>query len=148
MIKRYIFDELGVAATEFALMTPPLLFMLIGIFDYGTYINRTMKLENTAFSAAQYVRAGGLEENLRDDILLESNLGLTVGNIDSVTLTVDYTFECADAVSTAAGTDCGEGDYLRQFVEVTLSETLSTLIPYPGLSDELTITESVRLQNN
>lgn len=147
MIKLFYRDQNGIAATEFALMAPVLLFMLIGIVDYGTYLNSAMKLESTALSAAQYIRAGGLEDDLQEDVILESNLGLTAGNAGEVTVAVDYFYECADGVSADEDTDCGSGDYLRQFVEVTLTRDVETLIPYPGI-DALELRGQVRLQSN
>ena len=57
-MNQFIKDKSGVAATEFALIAPVFLLLLIGVIDYGVYMNNVMHLENTARSAAQYVVQG------------------------------------------------------------------------------------------
>ncbi|PJB71095.1 MAG: hypothetical protein CO093_06035 [Alphaproteobacteria bacterium CG_4_9_14_3_um_filter_47_13] len=149
MIKSFLKDKKGIAATEFALMAPPLLLIVIGIFDYGMYLNYAIKLEDTAMATAQYIRAGGDEADIEESIILESSLGLTEDNIDTVTVDISYTYECDDPADPAdEDTDCGVGDYLRRYVNVVISRNYETLIPYPGLSDSLNLNGTARLQNN
>jgi len=143
----YIANREGIAATEFALMAPPLLLMLVGLIDYGTYLNRTIKLENTAYAAAQYIRGGGTEADLETDLLLNGNLGLTAANVDTVTVNVTYVYQCEDGIPVASDTDCGTGDYLREYIDVSVSETLDPIIPYPGI-ESLDLSGNVRLQND
>ena len=142
-------NDTGIAATEFALLAPILLFLLIGIFDYGSYVNSSIKLEGTALAAAQYLRVGGDAANLEAEVLLESSLGLDAGNIDDLAVTITYDYECSDPSASAdADTDCGAGDYLREYVDVNLSMTYDSMIPYPDILGTLTLSGHARLQNN
>lgn len=143
----FIKNEDGIAATEFALMAPVLLLMLIGIFDYGMYLNTMMKLENTSFTAAQYIVQGGDPDNIEQDVILASNLGVTADTLETLDIDVDYFYECADTASVEAGTDCGEDDYLREFVQVTISMDYETILPYPGIPSAVNLSGRVRLQN-
>ena len=150
----YIKDLKGVAAVEFALIAPMLIFLLIGTIDYGMYMNDTMKVENTTRAAAAYLFEGGEEDNLEDDVYLPSPLGLTASNIATKLATqISYYCECADG--TEADCDLGCADdvdpdsddgYIRRYVEITLNMEREPLISYPGLSGAKTIAGFVRLQ--
>lgn len=142
MIAQYLREQSGVAATEFALIAPVLLFLLIGLFDYGTFMNQQMKLENTSRAAAQYLVLGGDEDALVDEILVPSDLELTADD-----MTVTYIYECAGGVAANENTDCGDDDYLRQYVQVTLIKNYEAVMSWAGLLDNLTLRGQVRLQN-
>jgi len=140
-MKKFLINLEGIAAAEFALMAPFLLFMLIGMFDYGIFMNTAMKMENTAMAAAQYIVQGGDEENLTADVFGLSGLGLTEDNVE-----VAHFYECEDSSAVEEGSYCGTGDYLRDYVQVTVSLEYETLIPFPGIWDSINLEESVRLQ--
>ena len=143
----YLSDESGVAATEFAMLAPVLLLLLMGIFDFGMYINMTMKLENTARAAAQYVYEGGDPDYIEDDIIMPSILNVTEETRDSLDVTTEFVCECSDSeVVDCTSGSCGENDYVRHFVIVTTGMDYSTIFPYPGLPSSLRIGGEVRLQ--
>lgn len=146
MRRLYSRDESGVAATEFALMLPVLLLMLIGVFDFGMYLNSQLRLENTALAAAQYLIQGGDEDNLQEDILLAGNLGLSEEDLEDLDWDVEWIYECSDGLEVGAGSECAEGDYLREYVEVTISVEYETVMPLPNLIDSINLSGRVRLQ--
>ena len=148
MIKKYFSNKEGIAATEFALISPVLLAMLIGIFDYGLYVNNLIKMENVAYAAAQYIRSGGNENNLASDVFLESSLGLSAESISDLSYSVTEVYECSDGLPTTNDADCGDGDYLRRYVEVDLSMDYNPLIPYPEIFGLPTVSGSARMQGN
>lgn len=145
----------GVAAVEFALIAPVIVFLIMGMVDYGLYMNATMKLENTARTAAAYLYEGGTIENLEDDVYLPSSLGLSEENIDTLTTRVEYICECIDGDPVDCDMDCGdvsggsdsdEDTYMRRYMELTLTKQHTPLISYPGLSEAMTLGGFVRLQ--
>lgn len=140
----------GVAAVEFALIAPALVMMLIGIFDFGNYINTTMKLENTARAAAEYLYQGGDEEDLEDDIIMNSNLNLTDMTRDSVEVETDYVCECSEEREISCELPCSEADasdlYQRRYLEVTLNMSYDPLFSYPWLPRTMMLEGFVRLQ--
>lgn len=139
-------DISGVAAVEFALIAPVLIFILIGIVDFGMYINMALKVENVTRAAAEYLLAGGDEADLENDIILPSNLGSTAGEVIPV---VEYSCECVNGAAVACGGTCvAVGDYVRRFLDVSMEINYETVIPYPGLVDNLTLQGNVRLQAN
>lgn len=145
----------GVAAVEFALIAPVIVFLLIGVFNYGSYMNQNMKLENTTRTAAAYLYEGGDEENLDEDVYLPSNLGLTEDTLDTLTTDVAYICECVDGDEADCDLGCtdesGDGEdeedtYMRKYMQVTLTMERAPLISYPGLSNDITLAGTVRLQ--
>jgi|GEM_PF-2089224 len=153
-MKSYIKNKEGVAAVEFALIAPFLVFFMIGVFDYGTYMNDAMKIENTARATAAYLYEGGEEDNLDDDVFLPSTLGLTLATIDSLTSSINYVCECTNGEETDCESGCtadildpdDSDTYMRRYLEVTLSMSRAPLMSYPGLSDSQTVAGFVRLQ--
>ncbi len=146
---KFIRDIAGVAAVEFALLAPSLVFLLIGVFDYGMYMNETMKLENTARTAAEYLYEGGDEDNLVTDVYLPSSLNLTADTVGTLTTNVEYICECVDGDVSDCDLGCtedGDDTYMRRYLEITLSKSHETLLPYPGFPGTKTLAGFVRLQ--
>lgn len=135
----------GLAGVEFALVAPVLIFILIGVVDFGMYMNMSLKMEIVARSAAQYVLQGGDINLIEEDIILPSNLNVAAGEVDS---DVAYVCECADGVEVACDATCDDDDYLRRFINVSLQKNHEALISYPGLSDNINLQGHVRLQAN
>ena len=154
-ITKFFDNREGVAAVEFALIAPVIVFLLIGLIDYGVYMNQNMKLENTTRTAAAYLYEGGEAENLADDVYLPGNLGLTDETLDDLETKVEYICECIDGDTADCDLGCAdelvdedsdEDTYMRKYLEVTLTMPHAPLISYPGLSQGLTMTGFVRLQ--
>ncbi|MEC8664278.1 MAG: TadE family protein [Pseudomonadota bacterium] len=146
-INSYINNQEGVAATEFALLAPILMILMLGIFDYGMFMNAQMKLESTARAAAQYVVLGGDPELIEEEIILQSSLNVSADTMDSLDIDKSYTYECADGIDIGEGSECDDGDYLREFFEITISMDYEPIFGFPGVPDEITIAGNVRLQN-
>ena len=63
-LSSFVQCQRGVAAVEFALIAPILLILLIGVFDFGMFINTQMRLENLSRSIAEYIIQGGEEDHV------------------------------------------------------------------------------------
>ncbi len=149
--RSFINNRDGVAAVEFALMAPALITVMLGIFEFGNYINTTMKLENTARAAAEYLYQGGDEETLEDDVIMNSNLDLTDTTRESVTVETEYVCECSEEREISCDLPCGEDDesdsYRRRYLEVTLNMNYDSLLPYPEtLGRTMVLAGFVRIQ--
>ena len=154
MFESYFSNERGVAAVEFALVAPMLLLLLMGIYDYGMFMNQRMMLESTARAAAEYINQGGSEDDLQADIVDMMNLGANGAALASLQLDTDFICECTGG----AVLDCDDEDasctaddedtdtYIRRYVEVSVSMTFDTLFPYPGLPQSVPMSGNVRMQ--
>lgn len=143
MMKRFLTDKSGVAATEFALVTPILLAMVLGIFEFGMFINQQMRIENTAMAAAEFLVLGGQEADLEAEILAQNEVGLTAAD-----MTVTHIYECNNGAAAAQGDDCGDDDYLRHYIQVSFSKAYESIIVWSGALENVNLTGRVRLQYN
>ena len=148
-IRKFAQDLRGIAAVEFALIAPPLLLVTIGVFDYGMFLNHKMKLENVSRAAVEYVLQGGHIDNISSDVINAENLNIEDGELENLAVSAGYSCECADAeiVSCSASASiCGEGDYRRRYLTVSLSMDYTPIAPYPGLPEVMNIRSDVRIQ--
>ena len=154
MFSLYFKSERGVAAVEFALITPMLLLLLMGIYDYGMFLNQQMRLESTARAAAEYINQGGEEDNLQADVVNMMNLDANSGSADSLQLQTEYICECTggevlacdDEEASCTADDEDTETYIRRYVIVNVNMTFDTLFPYPGLPEAVPLSGSVRMQ--
>ena len=145
-LSSFVQCQWGVAAVEFALIAPILLILLIGVFDFGMFINTQMRLENLSRSIAEYIIQGGEEDNVWDDVIVASGYFDDDGLETSLIVNTGEACECDDAGEIACDDACGTGEYKRHFIEVGLEMNYSPMIPYPGLTDNLVAYGSTRLQ--
>lgn len=141
----YFFQRDGVAATEFALITPFIIFILLGMFDVGLYINAQMKLENAARAAAEYVSLSSDIEAIQDNVIAYTDFSEGEQLAKDVTLSAQYQCECTGGIETFCDVGC-DGDYMRKFVEVNISMEHETIFPYPGLPSPVQLEGTVRYQ--
>jgi Flp pilus assembly protein TadG len=146
-ITEYKKDEDGVAAVEFALIVPILAMLMIGLMDFGLFINAEMKLENMARSAADYVANGGDPADINAEIIANGFTPDTVNTFDDVIVTTASTCECDDGVEVDCTGSCDAGTgYMREFFAVDLEIEYTTVFPYPGLPDSVTLVGHARMQ--
>ncbi len=140
-------SESGVAAVEFALIAPFLALLLIGIVDFGLYLNKRMQIEDTARAAAQYVAQGGSADSVQDDVLLISPVVSEDPDDPTLAMEMETMCECADGVEVSCDTGtCDSGDYVRHFYTVSIQKEYQTLFSYPGVPENLTLRGHARLQ--
>ena len=152
MLKKYIRDKNGIAALEFALIAPVLMLIVLGLFDYGMYIRNIMQTENIVRASVQYLAEADndsydnptqLKSDLMTDIIEPASIGISEGNVTIPdTLPVCQCFD-GTTVDCTAG-DCGEDDYIHRYVEVSITHEHEAMIPYPGVSESITISKSMR----
>ena len=145
-LNRYGNNISGLAGVEFALIAPILIFILIAVADFGMYMNMSLKMENVARSAAQYVLQGGDIEQVEEDVIMAGNLNVSADEIDTA---VAYVCECGDGEAVECDETCDAADdYLRRFIDVNLTVQHQAMINWPGIADHLTLQGHVRLQAN
>jgi len=147
--KLYSCNE-GVAAVEFALIVPVLILIVMGVIDYGTFINNKIKIQNLSRTAAEYVVQGGDPTNVEVNIIDTSKFYIDSQNAGtSLNVTTNNFCECAGGSEVSCGTTCSaQGDYLRNYFEVTIDATYSPMFVYPGILDSIKITGYSHIQYN
>jgi Flp pilus assembly protein TadG len=148
MFRRFQKSSEGVAATEFALIAPVLVALLLGTIDYCLYMNTQIRLELATRAAAQYMLNGGDPDNIVNDVVIPSSLGVDVSTADDVVVRQDVICRCNDGTELSCDETCGAGDYERHFVEVELTVNYTApFLPYVGLSTSMPLQAYVALQS-
>ena len=142
--------ERGVAAIEFAMIVPVFALILIGIADYGMFMNQKMKIQDLSVTAVQYVAQGGSETNVVSGVINTSDFYVaSAAKGQTINVTTSASCECANGNSISCNLTCpNTGDYLRHYYTVTLTSAYTPIFPYPGIPNSITLTGSSRMQYN
>lgn len=133
----------GAAAVEFSFIAPLLITLIVGLMDMGNYIHSKMKLEQISRASVDYMLQGGEEANIRNEVLNY----YAGSDANTYTLTTERVCTCADGTARdCSAISCGSGDHSRQYVQVSVDKTFSTLFPYPGVPSEMSLSGSARMR--
>jgi Flp pilus assembly protein TadG len=103
-IQRFLRDERGVSAIEFALTVPVLLISLLGVVDIGTAVYKRSDMEAALRSGVQYFMNGGESMTTAEAVVLDS----WTTKPDNITVVADRLCMCGVA-SSSCNTLCGDG---------------------------------------
>jgi len=137
--------EEGAAAVEFALVSPFIIFLIVGMMDFAFYINQRMALESLARAAAEYVVKGGDIDLVEEDVVQKSPLMQQSEDEDPLEVSGEVACECGGGEAVACEETCPNG-YQRRFYSISLSKTYSSMFKYPGLPQTMVLTGNTRLQ--
>ena len=139
----YLGSDSGAAAVEFSFIAPLLILLIVGLVDMGNYIRNRMKLEQISRASVDFILQGGEEANIQQEVLT-----YYVGEeANTYALSTERICTCEDGVAHECGAiTCGQGDHSRQYVQVSVDKTFSTLFPYPGIPSEISLSGSARMR--
>ncbi len=125
-------------AVELALLTPVLLFMLIGLIDFGGAIHERMQLTSAARAGVQFaIQSSGNVDDTAGILLAVSRAGELVDA--NITITTFQFCGCPDGSAASCGGTCGGGGQAGTYVSVTVVEQFKTLLTYPGISNPIAL---------
>jgi Flp pilus assembly protein TadG len=147
VLLRYRDDSRGVAAIEFAMIVPVLLFMIVGVVDLGMGIYADMQVQNAAQAGAQYAIAHGYTASSISTAVTSATSfsGITVSSGPSKFCGCPS----SSGVTTATcGSTCSNGTSAGTYVTVSASGTYTTMLPYPLIPSSYTFVHpsTVRIQ--
>ena len=127
----------GAAAVEFAIVTPFLAAMLIGVVQYGGMIIANQQMHDGVSAAAVYVMRGGSDATTIQSIAT----GTWPNKPSDAKVSVTQACSCA-GVTQACSVLCADGSYPQSFTTISASGT------YNGLwaSQSMSTTQVVRTQ--
>ena len=137
--------ESGMALTEFALILPLLLLLLLGGMDLGRVYFFAMAVTHAARAGVQYGAASvprsmnlaGIEQAARD----------AAKDIGTITATADRLCECSDGTpADCKNGNCGAEGKPRIYVRVIAQTTFRSLIPYPGIPDTVALSRTAQMR--
>jgi Flp pilus assembly protein TadG len=127
----------GQTVLELALMMPLMLLLLVGLIEIGRFAYFDILVSNAARAGAQY--------GAQSLIQAADQAGIqTAAKSDGLnTMTITPTQMCGCAAGTLGG--CPSGGVCAQplvYVQVTATETFSSLFRYPGIPTSMTLTST------
>jgi Flp pilus assembly protein TadG len=141
-IKNAVDDIRGVSAIEFALAAPMLVIATIALADFGLAVNEKMRLVSAARAGTQ----AGLSNAGSVSAMQTAVLAATGLNPSAVTVNATTYCGCADGSTVSCSSTCKDGSTLRSYVAVSVTETYSLLLNYPGFANPLTLSASSSLR--
>lgn len=137
--RRFRRCRLGTAAVEFALITPVLLIIIMGLVDFGLAMFKKMELTGAVRSGAQLAMMDSSNTTVIKDAVVDAS-----GNsITSSDVSTTSFCECADESTVVCGETCGDGSSNRTFMTITASQSFSGLFLTSAISITGTITVRV-----
>ncbi len=137
----------GAAVVEMAVITPLLLVMALGAGDFGRLMYTAITLSHAARAGAAYGAQSNGHAGNGPGILLAAEE--EAQDILPIAVTSQRVCECTGGAAVSCTiASCGGYGAPRAFVEVTVTRTFSTVVPFPGVpsSVPLSRTAKVRLQ--
>jgi Flp pilus assembly protein TadG len=140
-------NDQGLAAVEFALLSPILILMFVCLVDLGLAVYTDMQVTSAAQAGAQYAMAKGFDASAISTAVTSAT------SLTGISLSPAPSQSCgcasASGITSAACTaTCADGSHAGTFATVTAQRTYSTLLPYPIIPHSYTFSSqaTVRLQ--
>lgn len=133
-------QESGSALVEFSLLLPMLVYLFVGIVDYALETEQTMQIMEAATAGASY---GAINGNQKDFAGMQTVARNSAAGVPGFNVVASNVFTCNPQGTpvTSATTCAGYGTPI-EYVKVTTSATIPTLLPFPGLPTSLTLQET------
>ncbi len=140
-IRQYKSQESGASAVEFAFISPLFILMIIATLDLGLFILEKSQIQNLASTVAHYSAERQNTENV--DIVAQESYQ---GDMDNITMETAFQCECADGTVSQCPVDCGDDDYQRRFISVSVNGQFEPLFPYPLIDSPMSLQSSMRVR--
>jgi len=136
-LRRVSKDDRAAAVVEFALVTPLLVYLLIGLVDVGRYMYYGIVAEHAARSGVQY---GAQTVYTAKDSTGISSVATTDGT--GLALVATSSIECVQGggVITCPSPATAVPTNLAYYIQVQVTGTFHPLIVYPGIPSSVPIT--------
>jgi Flp pilus assembly protein TadG len=137
----------GSSAVEFALVAPFIIVMLVGTVDYGYASFQRMAAQHGAQVGAERAALTGFNVDAISTAVQSASSAAQI----SATPAPVQSCGCASGTTFTAGTcgtACPDGTKSGTYVTVSAQVVYNTLLPYPGIPNQFTFTETafVRIQ--
>jgi Flp pilus assembly protein TadG len=132
---------------ELAVVLPVLIFIAIGVMDYGRVYFTSVAVANAARAAAEW-GAYGMTGSYTNDAKMQAFGQLDGNEVGTITFNSSHFCECGTTSVACSTSECGSGYGPAQvYVTVTATKTVALLIRYPGLPSSVTISRSATFRS-
>jgi len=130
---RFAGNAYGMAAVEFTMVAPVLMFILIGTADVGTGLYRKMQVQSAAQAGGHYVTLNGFDE-------ASVSSAVTAGTSLPVNASPAPAKFCgcptsAGVTSLDCGATCVDGSTPGTYVRVSAQAAYGSWLSYPDITD-------------
>jgi Flp pilus assembly protein TadG len=133
----------GAAMLELALLSPWVIFLFIGVVDWGFYAVSLISLENATRVAAVYASTGNSSDTDGICTILRNELG-SLSNMQGVS-TCGGSSPVSFTPTTLTGASSPDGN---NAIQMSVTYTTPQMIPIPGLlASKFTITRTVKMRS-
>ena len=144
-------NQRGSVLSEFAIVIPLVLLMIVGAVDFGRVWVLASVSANAAQAGAQYgSQSVPLSANLAGiRTVVENDLGASAVvrgssedgmTVDDFTITPERYCECSGGAGIDCDDTCAGGVKPSVFVRVTVDSTFETIFDYPGIPSDIPVT--------
>jgi Flp pilus assembly protein TadG len=142
----------GAALVEFALVAPVMLLLLLGTIDLGRGYYMGLEMANAAHAGAEYG-----SQNPSNTAGITAAAKQSAPNLSSLTVaTPTWGCECSDGTSYTANcattptctANASRGSNVVRRIQVQTSVVYTTLVPWPGIPSQLTLSNTATLRGN
>jgi Flp pilus assembly protein TadG len=138
MARKFVRKTRGAAMMELALLSPWIIFLFIGVLDWGYYAFSLITLENATRVAAVFASSSTNNYNQTSNIctILLNEMG-SLSNMQGVTT-------CSSSPLTFSSTLVASGPDGSNAAQMSVTYTTPQMIPIPGLlAKQFTVTRTV-----
>jgi Flp pilus assembly protein TadG len=140
MTAKFLRNDSGTGVAELALVAPFLIFLLLGLIDFGRYMYFGILAADAARAGVQY---GAQNTHTAQDIYGMKDAATADGESLSQWTASPQTLCSTDgATLKTCPTDTIPGAGTVYYVKVQVSGTFTTLVQYPGLSGSVPVSGS------
>jgi Flp pilus assembly protein TadG len=141
----------GLAAIEFALLAPVLMALLVGLLDFGLAFQRQLNVNAAAEAGASYAVINGFDVTGISTIVTNSGGGIQASPAPTEVCGCPGATTGITTSSPAAPPctgKCPDGSTAGVYVSSNALLSYSTLLPWPGITNPLSLssTQMVRIQ--
>jgi Flp pilus assembly protein TadG len=143
---RYLREDLGVSAIEFALVAPFLCTFILGVVDLGFGFQAQMAVTQAAQAGSYYAMLNGFNASA-----IQTVVGSSTGTSGITSPSAAQTCGCPSGTAVATSTcnsTCPNGQTAGTYVTISAQYLYTPILSYPGLPSPMTLsaTSMVRIK--
>lgn len=128
----------GNVTVEFALISPILLIVILGLVDFGLAMSNKMELVSAARSGAQLALADSSDTSA----IKSAVVAATDNEITTSDVTTTEFCECSDGTTITCGATCGDGSSNKYYMTITAQQSFTAVF----IVTPITITGSITIR--